>query len=344
MSKTPLKTTMLGLCLASLLGLLGCTEGIDPYPVPSDWKLIQQDLDGAILGFWGETKSDVFAVGGTLPDKGGDPGDALILWHDGSSWWRMPIDAPTLWWVHGFTHNDVWAVGEQGTILHFDGSAWTTVTTGAAYTLWGIWGEDPNELWAVGGTVDGKTPSVLLHYDGMDWTEVPDVGMKGELFFKIWGTSAKDIYIVGDGGALVHYNGTSWERQDSGTTARLITVHGSGPDDVYVVGGLNQSVVLHKDETGWSSIYIGTAGGMMGVCATTEQVLITGWFGETAVGRPGNWKVQRQITDDCLHGTWCDGKGNMMAGGGNLISDVREGVIVGYGDIVGGELKQWMGP
>jgi hypothetical protein len=80
---------------------------------------------------------------GTLAEDGGEE---LILWHDGSAWWRMQTDAPTLWWVHGFSHDNVWAVGEKGTILHFDGSDWETVQTGGDYTLWGIWGATPNKL------------------------------------------------------------------------------------------------------------------------------------------------------------------------------------------------------
>ncbi|MBN9161526.1 MAG: hypothetical protein J0I07_11215, partial [Myxococcales bacterium] len=65
--------------------------------------------------------------------------------------------------VWGTGPNDVWAVGAEGTILHFDGVAWTVSSTGLGsgqeVNLTGIWGSGPNDVWAVGG-------NVALHFTG----------------------------------------------------------------------------------------------------------------------------------------------------------------------------------
>ncbi|PON12119.1 hypothetical protein C2W62_41285 [Candidatus Entotheonella serta] len=42
---------------------------------------------------------------------------------------------PHLLSVHGTSKNDVWAVGERGVALHFDGSQWTQQHTATNVTL-----------------------------------------------------------------------------------------------------------------------------------------------------------------------------------------------------------------
>ena len=47
--------------------------------------------------------------------------------------WRMPLpqgnNLRTFW---GSGESDIWGVGDVGTILHWDGSAWTSVSSGTA--------------------------------------------------------------------------------------------------------------------------------------------------------------------------------------------------------------------
>ncbi|HEX9399600.1 MAG TPA: hypothetical protein VF912_05775 [Anaeromyxobacter sp.] len=52
-------------------------------------------------------------------------------------------------WARSAT--DAWAVGTGGTALHWDGSAWSKVTSGTTvYELRGIWGTSATDLRAVG--------------------------------------------------------------------------------------------------------------------------------------------------------------------------------------------------
>ena len=65
--------------------------------------------------------------------------------------WRNPLpQGNTLrgLWVSGAS--DVWAVGQAGTILHWDGSAWTSVPSGTTNGLLGVWGSGASDVWAVG--------------------------------------------------------------------------------------------------------------------------------------------------------------------------------------------------
>jgi len=68
--------------------------------------------------------------------------------------------------VFGFGPADVWAVGEASTVLHWDGNAWTKVSTPFDHlneterpTFESIWGSSPTDIWIAG---DGT----MVHFDG----------------------------------------------------------------------------------------------------------------------------------------------------------------------------------
>src|SRR5207237_5473138 len=52
--------------------------------------------------------------------------------------------------VWGSGASDVWAVGDMGVILHWNGSGWSQVPSGTTKYLRCIWGRSSNDVWAVG--------------------------------------------------------------------------------------------------------------------------------------------------------------------------------------------------
>ncbi|MBK6535930.1 MAG: hypothetical protein IPF99_42285 [Deltaproteobacteria bacterium] len=56
----------------------------------------------------------------------------------------------TLYGVWGAAPNDVWAVGEGGTILHWDGARWSSIPSNTTATLRSVWGASAGDVWAVG--------------------------------------------------------------------------------------------------------------------------------------------------------------------------------------------------
>ncbi|AKU98469.1 hypothetical protein AKJ09_05133 [Labilithrix luteola] len=69
----------------------------------------------------------------------------------------------TLRGVFGFGPDDVWAVGDESTILHWDGQSWTKLATpfdgaGLKPRLFGVWGSSKDDVWIVGG-------GVVIHFE-----------------------------------------------------------------------------------------------------------------------------------------------------------------------------------
>jgi hypothetical protein len=142
----------------------------------------------------------------------------------------------------GFAANDVWAVGEAGTILHFDGNSWSSFGGVTPADLWTVWGLAPNDVWAGG-------QGVILHFDGKSWQVVINQSPAQDTFVSLWGPAPNDIYIAaGTSNVLGHWDGTSWTLSNLGDTNEAFTgVGGSGAGDIWAVG--NQ--LWHSDGTGF---------------------------------------------------------------------------------------------
>ena len=69
------------------------------------------------------------------------------------------------------------------------------------------------------------------------------LGVPSSTFYAIWGSSSTDVYAVGDGGTILHYDGNTWSNMPSGTSDTLSAVWGSSSSDVYTVG--TNGIILH---------------------------------------------------------------------------------------------------
>jgi len=89
-----------------------------------------------------------------------------------------------------------------------------------------------------------------------EWTQVFET-TEPMILSSIWGSSAADIFAVGDVGYLhpaliFHYDGTTWSPMDSGTTTSwaLRDIWGSSETDVFTVG--SSGIILHYDGSQWT--------------------------------------------------------------------------------------------
>lgn len=112
------------------------------------------------------------------------------------------------------------------------------VDVGTETALSGVTGTGPSDVYLVGGgesAPGGPTVGSIWHFDG-EWTEdtsAPDT----ELLVWAHAFSPTDVWVVGEGGAILRGSAGSWEALPSGTTEPLWGVWGATPDDIWIVGG-----------------------------------------------------------------------------------------------------------
>ncbi|WP_257457841.1 WD40/YVTN/BNR-like repeat-containing protein [Archangium lipolyticum] len=132
--------------------------------------------------------------------------------------------------LHGTGPKDVWAVGELGTIIHWNGTAWSVKEAGTSVDLHAVWAVDQANAWAVG------EQGVVLKWNGATWSRV-DVGSK-ESLISVWASAPSDVWVVEDsypyGDGLLHFDGREWKRRVSNARSQPMRVWGTGPSDVWV--------------------------------------------------------------------------------------------------------------
>jgi hypothetical protein len=173
--------------------------------------------------------------------------------------WPNPLpqinDLNAVW---GSSATDIFAVGRDDTILHFDGSTWSPMKSGTTNCIFSdVWGTSPTDVFAV-GTVD-TTSGIILHYNGSDWSAM--LTPSTIYFGSVWGSSAADVFAVGgdnSGSAIFHYNGNTWSKMTANLAGNetLYDVWGSSATDVFFSVG--QSSILHYDGSTWAEMTIPT--------------------------------------------------------------------------------------
>ena len=327
--------------IALVAGLLaGCPSEEEPDDGGTRWRVALDGLDGALLSVWGTASDDVWMVGS-------DPGDGpYVLHYDGEAIARMPTDVRSdLWWVttDGAT---VWMCGEGGVVLrHAVGSeVIEPIATGTDVTLFGIVSFGAADTWAVGGDPAQKS-GVILRHDGMEFREVeapPDV--VDATWFKAWGPAPDDVWIVGLGGEALHWDGTAFDVLPVPAMRPLLTVHGSGGDDVVAVGGFGTGFIVHPEGGMLVNDTPNAVPQLNGVFVPESGDAVTvGALGSVWHRDAGTWTADADapaIGQD-YHAVYVDPDGGIWAVGGDIIAPpFRNGVLAHYGEPVPTEITQ----
>jgi len=247
----------------------GCGDAGDAQPdaAPEPASTWNEAFDATSIGWFlsvhGPTEGQLFAAGGT-PDQG------VIMHFDGSEWSQetLPSGTPLMNWVFCHDTDSIWSVGNDATALYYDGQTWQKHETPTDQTLWGVWGADPDDMWTVGGKGQEEGQATILRNQGSGWeqVEIPEIQKdKVYAFFKVWGTSADNVYIVGQRGVMLHWNGSELAEVETGTDEDLISLWGTGPDRIAAVGGRTNGVVARYDGTSWTTTALDLAPGLNGV-------------------------------------------------------------------------------
>jgi hypothetical protein len=207
-----------------------------------------------LTGVRAVSAGDVWAVGVD------SHGQTLIEHWDGTTWARVPSPSPGtgnfLAGVSATSASDAWAVGEYSSgnqsptlILHWDGTTWTQVPSpspgGFLNALNGVHATSASNAWAVGISENnaGGPQTLIEHWDGTAWTQVPSPSPQGSFLAGVTVTPAHTAFAVGSEGfrqpLVLRWDGSSWSQAATppeGDGNALEAIGASPAGDVWVAG------------------------------------------------------------------------------------------------------------
>lgn len=246
---------------------VGGTNGYIGHFDGATWSTVTSPAAGTLYIFWAISATDIWLVGQMC----------TLLHYQGTSWQSVVAQGCTgnkaLNSIDGTAASNMWVTGEQGTILAFNGTSWTDhsqsnlsywsidVTSSTDVLVVGTLGTTlrwngstlvtetgaPNETlssiarigsdtWLVGGN-----GAIARKAGAGTWQPVASPVTSGTLY-AIYAAAANDIWAVGTGGVIIHYDGTAWSQVQSPTTKTLRNITGIPGGGLVAVG--DSGVVL----------------------------------------------------------------------------------------------------
>ncbi|MCB9664543.1 MAG: hypothetical protein H6732_10530 [Alphaproteobacteria bacterium] len=319
--------------LAPLLALAACAQGpdsdtddsADDTDAPGAFQLDlaaerSDDPLGMFMSVWGAQADDVWVVGG---QKGG-AGFALRGSTGAFTPVDLPADTPMLNWVHGTAADDLWVGGVAGTLLHHDGTGWTSHDLPEVGAVWGVHAAGPDDALAVGGSFFGTGAPFAYRWDGATWAplDLPaDLPAKATLFK----THAHDggYLVVGSSGWALRVDAGGVRKVDTGESGEdLVTVHVAPGEAPVAVGG----TVAGRLWTWRDGAFVeeGAAFSRLnGVHVRPDGLVVSvGNDGIAGTWRAGDADLVEaaRITRDVLHATWVAPDDTTYAVGGNFLT------------------------
>ncbi|MBI2376709.1 MAG: hypothetical protein HYV07_22115 [Deltaproteobacteria bacterium] len=153
-------------------------------------------------------------------------------------------------------------------------------------------------------------------------------------YFGVWGSGPNDVYLVGERGLIVHYDGTSWTTESSTGADDLRSISGFAGDrtyDVWAVGLSGRIMHLSLDPTTttpqprvWVPERAGTRADLSGVAAGRDRVVAVGVGGVVLERTEATgWAQVPSDTAERLNGVWIARNGEDAVAVGNLGAIIR---------------------
>jgi hypothetical protein len=123
---------------------------------------------------------------------------------------------------------------------------WTPVLENLDGALLSVWGTSERDIWTVGGPLGNAGFESLVMRFDGTIWRRPKPGGT-ETFWWVHGTGPNDVWLVGEKGRITHWDGTKLEERTSGTMATLFGVWAAAPDDAWAVGGTPDQAMQPND-------------------------------------------------------------------------------------------------
>jgi hypothetical protein len=248
----------------------GCAAPIAcPGTTSGPWCVEHFPIDSRLFptftGVWSDAPDDTWIVGTLAPAPGVSGVVGMQFTWNGCAWTHALLPSPLqgLFDIWGSGPNNVWAVGDHGTAINWDGKYWSSAPVGEDVMLRSVSGTGPGDVWTSFG----------FHWNGGSWT--PTTG--GQPGLDVWAVSPTDVWATDGGANVAHFDGSGWTTMRAGDFAAfgLFAIWG-GPGVAWAVGEGNQ--ITHFSGGAWTQVQppSGSSQGMVDVMAAGSDVYAVG--------------------------------------------------------------------
>jgi len=188
--------------------------------------------------------------------------------------------------VFGFSKDNVYSVGENGQLWHYDGTEWNQINLGNTESLTKIWGFDKNNIYIL------SKGDKLISYNGKEWTQTKLIANMQKYYNQntsiyvtvnglegIWGTSIDNIYAVGPNQYLIHYDGKEWSGGDVEAILKnnILTLNSITEMNkkLYAVG-YDGNIVYYDDNNLWKKINLNEKIDLLDIWGDDKEIFIVG--------------------------------------------------------------------
>jgi hypothetical protein len=286
------------------------------------WSTALEDVNGAFVSLasiWGPGSSAVIAVGKNCA------GNLVVLQYDGSQWGPLPpscqggsVGQFTSVW--GSSASDLFITARNGIPPHLGGTVLhsdgqTSTTVFSPPCNTGILCPSPQAVWT-------RSPADVFSVgDGGMIVHYDGISWSPlqsgttQALAAVWGeASGNAVFAVGAGGTILNYDGSTWRAQMSGTTQPLRSVWGTSANNVFAVG--DAGTILHYDGTTWTAQSSGSTQALYSVSGSSGNSIFAVGDASTILRYDGTmWTALTAAADMNLRGVWASSPTNVFAVG-----------------------------
>ncbi len=212
--------------------------------------------------------------------------------------------------VWGAAPNDVWAVGDGGAALHWNGAVWSPTFTGTGASLTGVWTAHASDAWAVGNNPGDGSP-VVLRWDGVRWAPAM-MPLRGRTSLRgVWGGGPDIVWIVGAAeppdASVTRWDGARWTPEFIGAMRPpdFARIAGASAADVWAAG--EGPFAFHRTPGGWEPPVMAPRGLTLNgaLCVTRDGALWAASTTNVVLRYAGAAWTSYPLELTAVRGLWC---------------------------------------
>jgi len=256
-----------------------------------------------------ESGEDLTAVWALSPDVALAASlDGVVFKYSGSDWSSISGDLGSLYGVWASADTNVYAVGRQATICHFNGRFWDIWDDPQRpeVTFRGVWSASTNDVLVVGD--DGYA----VRFDGVGWR--PDPTPTSDTLHCVYGSGWGDPVLVGNNGTIVRDASTGWRMEVGGAVEDLFAVaaYTDAVDREHVVAVGTKTILAGSSD--WAPLTRGTMHLLNDVWGdASDNVYVVGQAGTVLHFDGDTWQLVTTGEMKDLHRVWGTGSGISVA-------------------------------